>query len=678
MSAGPLMTVAETIGQAPELIQLPALVAGQVTHRRPGPVRHAFRHRIYLWLIDLDSVPRQPGYLRPFAHFSSEDHLGAPHLTIKANIENYLALNGVDLGDRGRVLMLGSARVLGHVFDPLTVFWCYDSSGRLACIIAEVHNTYGERHAYLLHPDEAGIAVTAKDFHVSPFFDVTGTYGLRFTLTPGRVSTAVTLRQRGCRRVLGGLPGPAAARHPADPGPAAHPPAPDDPAGLGPDPGARHLALAAWPAHPLSPEPHPSGRYLTMTISTSIGWPALAKRPRAPMRATAARLIFERAVAGIPVRVTYPDGRVLGSGSPASPEFEVVRPAAFFARLGRDAKIGFGEAYTAGDWRAGPGTDLADLLTPFASRVTTLIPAPLQRLRVLVDRRVPANQENTLDGSRANIAAHYDLSNDLFAAFLDPTMSYSCAWFDDSSLTAAANRLEEAQLRKIDAILDLAGVQAGTRMLEIGSGWGSLAIRAAQRGARVTAITLSHEQMRLARERVAAAGLSGLVEVRVQDYREVDGEYDAIVSVEMIEAVGEAYWPAYFTTLDRLLAPGGRIGLQAITMAHDRFLATRRSFSWIQKHIFPGGIIPSLQAVNETLAAHTTLRVTRQRELRPHYARTLRLWRERFLDQWPHLHAQGFDETFRRMWEFYLAYSEAGFRSGYLGVSQLQLTREPA
>ena len=184
--------------------------------------------------------------------------------------------------------------------------------------------------------------------------------------------------------------------------------------------------------------------------------------------------------------------------------------------------------------------------------------------------------------------------------------------------------------------------------------------------------------MRLARERVAAAGLSALAEVRVQDYREVVGEYDAIVSVEMIEAVGEAYWPAYFVTLDRLLAPGGRISLQAITMAHDRFLATRRSFSWIQKHIFPGGIIPSLHAVDDVLAAHTTLRVTRQRELRPHYARTLRLWRERFLGQWPHIHAQGFDEAFRRMWEFYLAYSEAGFRSGYLGVSQLQLTRGTA
>jgi cyclopropane-fatty-acyl-phospholipid synthase len=404
----------------------------------------------------------------------------------------------------------------------------------------------------------------------------------------------------------------------------------------------------------------------------------VATTPRAPLSATIARKIFEHAVRRVPVRVTYPDGRVLGAGSETSPKFELVRPAAFFARLGRDSKVGFGEAYMAGDWRPGPGTDLADLLTPFAERLATLVPPVMRRLRVFADRRVPPDQENTLDGSRTNIAAHYDLSNDLFAAFLDPTMSYSSAWFDDSEPIAAATRLEEAQLRKIDGILDLADVQAGTRVLDIGSGWGSLAIRAAQRGARVTAITLSREQMRLARKRVAAAGLSGLVEVRVQDYREVDGEYDAIVSVEMIEAVGEAYWPAYLAVLDRLLAPGGKVAIQAITMAHERFLATRHSFSWIQKYIFPGGIIPSLPAIDDVLAAHTALRVRRQRELGPHYARTLRLWRERFLGQWPHIRGHGFDEAFRRMWEFYLAYSEAGFRSGYLGVSQLQMTRGPA
>ncbi|HTL22432.1 MAG TPA: cyclopropane-fatty-acyl-phospholipid synthase family protein [Mycobacteriales bacterium] len=410
-----------------------------------------------------------------------------------------------------------------------------------------------------------------------------------------------------------------------------------------------------------------------MTVSSTLPWEGLATAPRASVSATVARLVFERAVSRLPLRVTYPDGRVVGGGTAGSPVMEVVRPAAFFARVGRDRKIGFGDSYVAGDWRPADGTDLAELLTVFAARLTSLVPPWLQRLRRLVDERIPDHHDNSLEGSRANIAAHYDLSNEMFATFLDPTMSYSSAWFAEP--VESATDLEGAQLRKVDAMLDLAGVGVGTRLLEIGSGWGALAVRAGQRGARVTSITLSQEQAQLARERVAAAGLNDRVEIRVQDYREVQGSFDAIVSVEMVEAVGEAYWPDYFATLDRLLAPGGAVAIQAITMAHERVLATRRSFGWIQKYIFPGGLIPSLQAIDDTLAAHTDLRVVQQRELREHYARTLRLWRERFLAAAPELRAQGFDETFRRVWEFYLAYSEAGFRSGYLGVSQLQLTR---
>jgi hypothetical protein len=174
---------------------LPALVIGQVTHCRAAPVRHAFRHRIYQWLVDLDSLPKQPWYLRAFANFSSADHLGDPGLPIKRNIENYLALRGIQLGDRGRVLMLANARVLGHVFDPLSVFWCYDPDGVLVWVVAEVHNTYGERHAYLLRPDEAGVCVTDKELHVSPYFDLSGTYELRFTLRPDLVATTVRLRR---------------------------------------------------------------------------------------------------------------------------------------------------------------------------------------------------------------------------------------------------------------------------------------------------------------------------------------------------------------------------------------------------------------------------------------------------------------------------------------------------
>jgi DUF1365 family protein len=201
VTAATLTITPETTAPAPERVlrlpTLPALVDGWVTHRRSGPVRHAFRHRVYQWLVDLDSLPRQPWYLRPFASFGSEDHLGDPRLSIKANLENYLARNGIHLGARGRVIMLANARVLGHIFDPLSVFWCYDSSERLAGVVAEVHNTHGERHAYLLRPDQAGVAVTGKDFYVSPFFDVNGAYELRFTLRPDLVSTTVTLRRDG-------------------------------------------------------------------------------------------------------------------------------------------------------------------------------------------------------------------------------------------------------------------------------------------------------------------------------------------------------------------------------------------------------------------------------------------------------------------------------------------------
>jgi len=407
-------------------------------------------------------------------------------------------------------------------------------------------------------------------------------------------------------------------------------------------------------------------------------WPGLARAPRVPVHAAVARAVVARALRRLPVRMVFPDGTTWGAGGPDAPVMVMVRPAAVFARLGADLRIGFGEAYMCGDWTTGPGTDLADLLTPFAERLTRLVPQPLQRLRGLVDRRLPAHEENTESGSRSNIARHYDLSNDLFARFLDPTMTYSSAWFPDSISGPDDLDLERAQLRKIDGVLDHARVVRGTRLLEIGTGWGALAVRAAQRGADVTSITLSAEQRSLALERIAEAGLSDRVEVRLQDYRQVAGSFDAIVSVEMIEAVGERYWPTYFTTLDRLLAPGGRIGLQSITMSHDRMLATRRSYGWIHKYIFPGGLIPSLDAIDSALAGHTDLQVLERRELGWHYALTLHQWRRRFGDAWPEIAAQGFDATFRRMWDFYLAYCEAGFRTGYLGVSQLSLGRPPA
>lgn len=390
-----------------------------------------------------------------------------------------------------------------------------------------------------------------------------------------------------------------------------------------------------------------------------------------------ARAIVRSVVRRVPVQVLFPDGSRVGGGTATSPALEVVRPGPLFRRLEHHPKIGLGEAYMAGDWRAADGTDLADALTPFAASLATVVPRPVIALRGLVDRRHPTSHRNTRTGARANIEAHYDLSNDLFETFLDPSMTYSAALFDEDAAFADQDLLQ-AQHRKIDAVLDEARVGPGTRLLEIGTGWGALALRAAARGAHVVTVTLSQEQAALAQARIAEAGLADRVEIRIQDYRDIVGQFDAIVSVEMIEAVGEEFWPDYVQALERLLAPQGQVVLQAILMEHHRYLRTRHSFGWIQKYIFPGGLIPSLPALEDVARRHTGLRVEHTRSFAAHYAHTLRRWRADFVERADRVHQLGFDETFRRMWEYYLAYSEAGFASGYLDVVHLRLSHNEA
>ena len=413
----------------------------------------------------------------------------------------------------------------------------------------------------------------------------------------------------------------------------------------------------------------------TLEPTTGNASDALGPAPAHGLRATVARQVVARILRRVPVTARLADGEIYGAPLTAGlPLLQIDQPRAFFSRLARSPMIGLGESYMAGEWSTGPDTDLADALAPFAERLTGLIRPTFYKLRHTVLPR-GLNPENTKDGARKNIEAHYDLSNEMFATFLDPSLSYSSALFDSFDPAPTAADLEPAQLHKVDAILDEAGVGQGSRVLEIGTGWGTLAIRAAERGARVTTLTISREQAELAQQRVDAAGMTDRVEIALRDYRDQTGEFDAVVSVEMIEAVGEKYWPTYFSTIESLLAPGGKVAVQSILMSHDRLVATRDTYTWIHKYIFPGGMLPSLEAIDHTLERHTGLHVTHVHQMGQHYAHTLRLWREQFLARWQEVADLGFDEKFRRMWEFYLAYCEAGFRTGYIDVAQIRIER---
>ncbi|MGH3597036.1 MAG: class I SAM-dependent methyltransferase [Mycobacterium sp.] len=397
-------------------------------------------------------------------------------------------------------------------------------------------------------------------------------------------------------------------------------------------------------------------------------WPAVTTVPSGPVAAASAVIadrLLRRAAARLPLRLVYPDGAVIGAGDATSSTLVINQPDRLARRIGRYGLIGFGESYMAGEWES---AELVEVLTIFAESVADLVPTALQRLRPIATVRQPRSSHNSRKQARRNVAAHYDLSNDLFIEFLDETMTYSSALFP--RLPASWPDLAEAQRYKIDRLLDAAGVRPGSRVLEIGTGWGELCIRAAARGADVRSVTLSVQQQRLAQLRVAAAGLSDRVQVDLRDYRDVGGNYDAVISVEMIEAIGYRAWPEYFRTLERLLMPTGRVAIQAITMPHHRMLATRTTHSWIQKYIFPGGLIPSTEAITGITERHTGLRTLDRFALGPHYAETLRLWRERFTQRRKTLAHIGFDAVFARMWELYLAYAEAGFRSGYLNVYQ--------
>lgn len=361
--------------------------------------------------------------------------------------------------------------------------------------------------------------------------------------------------------------------------------------------------------------------------------------------------------------IELPSGaRWVHQGAMPGPEAHViVRRWAALRRLVTGGDIGFAEAYRQGDWWS---PDLVAFFTWVTANEAALTMAWRGSSTVrLFDRLRHAGRKNTRVGSRRNIAAHYDLGNDFYAAWLDTGMNYSSALYtrDDESL-------EVAQQGKLTRVVEHLKLPVAGSVLEIGCGWGALAERlAGSSGCKVTGVTLSREQLQYARRRLDLAGLSANADLQLVDYRDVQGTFDAIVSIEMLEAVGERYWPVYFSKIRSLLKPGGRAVVQVITINEDRFESYRGRPDFIQRYIFPGGMLPTKTLMRE----HTEragLRLVEVQVFAESYAKTLDVWRSRFLSAWPQLSAMGYDERFRHVWEYYLAYCEAGFRLGALDV----------
>lgn len=350
-----------------------------------------------------------------------------------------------------------------------------------------------------------------------------------------------------------------------------------------------------------------------------------------------------------------------GADFPVSVRIEVERPE-FYGDTVFGGSLGAAEAYLAGAWRCSDLVGLVRILVRNRAVLDgldgglALAAAPLRKLAHAVNR-------NTRSGSRRNIAAHYDLGNEFFKLFLDDTLMYSCALFERPGMS-----LREASIAKLDRVCQKLGLKPGDEVLEIGTGWGGFALHAARHyGCQVTTTTISDNQYQLAAERIAAAGLGGNIRLLKQDYRDLEGRYDKLVSIEMIEAVGYAYYEAFFRQCAHLLKPDGLMLLQAITINDREYLRARDEVDFIKRYVFPGSCIPSVTALLDAAARGSDLQLVGLDDIGPHYAATLRHWREAFLANLDAVRAQGYAESFIRLWEFYLAYCEGGFEERALG-----------
>jgi cyclopropane-fatty-acyl-phospholipid synthase len=644
------------------------IYVGTLSHARTHEVEHGFDYDLHLYALDVDELDRLQSATRWFGHnrlrplaLHDRDYLYHGNAGLREKVSRALRENGVELAP-SRIVLITALRQFHYVFNPASFFYCYDASGNLACVLAQVNNTFGETHLYVLAPDgeKEGFAAQ-KAFHVSPFFPRRGRYEFQFSEPGEELAISITYFLDDKPALTASFTGAARPmtghnlarmimRHPLR-------------AVLTfPRIVAQAARLYFRKKRAVHPKPEPASpmtiRQAPPTVLDALGKWALGR--------------FLRQLDHGQLTLGLPDGGEEVFGQPGSmPQAGlVVHRSRFFSRVMLSGDMGFGEAYVDGDWSS---PELVRLLCLLA-----------QREDVLNDRRFwPAlagralnfmshlRRPNTVAGSRRNIGEHYDLGNDFYRLFLDSTMSYSGGIFENEQ-----DSLEDSQVAKMRTIISMAGIGPHDHVLEIGCGWGGFALEAVRRtGCRVTGITISKEQFEWATRRVREEGLEDRISIQLTDYRHVQGSFSAIVSIEMLEAVGHRNLPLYFQTLDRLLAAGGRAVLQVITMPDQKYQAYRLGSDWIRKHIFPGGHLPSIGVMAQAMGARSRLNITQMEDIGLHYARTLELWRLAFMSRSAEVMELGFDSAFLRKWEYYFSYCEAGFRSRTVRNYQFLLSR---
>jgi cyclopropane-fatty-acyl-phospholipid synthase len=650
------------------------LYTGIVEHERFHPASHRLTYKLYMYALDLAELEaldqRFPLFghnrLRPVSVYD-RDYLGRQPMSIRRKVLEQVSAH-VSTDDVDRIVLATSPRLLGYVFNPASFYFCFSRSGRLLVALTEVNNTFGEKHVYVLSDNlqvngEFPARFQAdKAFHVSPFNNMDGAYQFTFADIREKLDICIDLHRKGEHILRAHLQG--------------------DPLPLTP---FNHMKTVL--RHPIRPHLTISRIYREAFKLFFIRRLAFFSKPvpRSPMTigrlppTTIQRycmtLILDhlaKAAHGR-LRVTFPDSSTVDFGEQDHPgrAHMTINDYRFFSRVALGSDIGLGEAFMFDEWDT---DDIPAVLCFFIRNRQKLkdgdfkeglMVQALEKLRFF-------SRANTLTGSRRNIRRHYDLSNAFFQTFLDDSMAYSSAIFNHPG-----ERLEAAQQNKYRTIIDKLQLGADDHLLEIGCGWGGFAIEAVRRtGCRITGITISRDQSHLARERVRQAGLQDRIHILFRDYRKMNGRFDKIVSIEMLEAVGHAYYGTFFRQLDRLLAPDGMVVIQTITIPDQRYDTYRKTHDWIQKHIFPGGLLPSLTVLTRAMTRHSSLMVDHVENIGSHYATTLARWHRRFKANQDQVTQLGFDRIFQRKWAYYLGSCEAGFRERVLGDLQLVLTRE--